>query len=154
MERSGVLNIIACACVLGLVSTPVRAGEMGHFHHLHLNVSDVKQTTEFYRKNLGVVPIDYAGKVPAILLERSFLLMNRMDSSKIANHQLTGLTHGRLGDAERPADVGLAEVAGRAVLSAGRRAAAGLARTCISTASIEVIELTDARGRCASITFT
>jgi len=39
------------------------------------------------------VPIRYDGKMPALLLERSFLFMNRVEAGSIVNHQLTGLTH-------------------------------------------------------------
>ena len=70
------------------------AAESGHFHHLHMNVSDVARTTKFYQQTFGVVPVQYDNRMPALLLERSFVFMNRMDAGKIGNHQMTGLTHG------------------------------------------------------------
>lgn len=69
------------------------AQETGHLHHVHLNVSDIQRTTAFYRQMFGVVPIQYAGRTPALLLERSFLLMSQKDAATIGNHQRTGLTH-------------------------------------------------------------
>jgi len=71
--------------------------DIGHLHHVHLNVSDVQKTTAFYQKYLGVAAVQYNDKMPALLLERSFLFMNRSESGKIHNHQLTGLTHGSWG---------------------------------------------------------
>ncbi|MEJ1964987.1 MAG: VOC family protein [Gammaproteobacteria bacterium] len=69
------------------------AQETGHLHHVHLNVSDIKRTTDFYRRFFGVVPIQYDGRAPALLLERSFLFMTRRDAATTGNHQRTGLTH-------------------------------------------------------------
>ncbi len=69
------------------------AQEVGHLHHVHLNVSDIARTTDFYVKYFGVVPIQYDGRAPALLLERSFLFMTKRDASTIGNHQRTGLTH-------------------------------------------------------------
>jgi len=70
------------------------AAEQGHFHHLHMNVSDVARTTKFYQQMFGVAAIQYNNRMPALAMERSFLFLNRMDADKIGNHQLTGLTHG------------------------------------------------------------
>lgn len=70
------------------------AAETGHLHHIHMNVSDIQKTTEFYQKTVGAIPIKYNNQMPALLLDRSFLFLNRMDSAKIQNHQMTGLTHG------------------------------------------------------------
>lgn len=77
-----------------LFSVPALAAEQGHFHHIHMNVADVARTTKFYQQNLGVAAVQYNNRVPALMMERSFLFLNRMDTDKIANHQMTGLTHG------------------------------------------------------------
>jgi catechol 2,3-dioxygenase-like lactoylglutathione lyase family enzyme len=70
------------------------AAEQGHFHHLHMNVGDVARTTKFYQQMFGVAAVQYNNRVPALAMERSFLFMHQMDTAKIGNHQLTGLTHG------------------------------------------------------------
>jgi catechol 2,3-dioxygenase-like lactoylglutathione lyase family enzyme len=69
------------------------AQETGHLHHVHLNVSDIGRTTDFYQRIFGVVPIQYDGRAPALLLERSFLFMTQREAASIGNHQRTGLTH-------------------------------------------------------------
>ena len=89
--RSALRWSVLLATILGV---PAFAAESGHLHHIHMNVSDVARTTKFYQQFFGVVPIQYNNQTPALLLERSFLFMNRMDAGKIANHQMTGLTHG------------------------------------------------------------
>jgi catechol 2,3-dioxygenase-like lactoylglutathione lyase family enzyme len=77
-----------------LSALPALGAETGHLHHIHMNVSDVDRTTKFYQQIFGVVPIQYNNRMPALLMERSFLFLNRMDADKIGNHQMTGLTHG------------------------------------------------------------
>jgi catechol 2,3-dioxygenase-like lactoylglutathione lyase family enzyme len=97
----GVLR--SCFLLAGLIGgASAGAAEVGHFHHVHMNVSDVAKTTAFYQKSFGVVPIQYNNRVPALLLERSFLFMNRVDAAKIQNHQMTGLTHGSWSTADGP----------------------------------------------------
>lgn len=81
---------------------PALAAEEGHLHHIHMNVSDIQRTTAFYQKTFGALPIQYDNRVPALLLDRSFLFLNRMDAAKIQNHQLTGLTHGSWSTANGP----------------------------------------------------
>ena len=69
------------------------APEVGHLHHVHMNVSDIQRTTDFYRKFFGVVPVQYNGHAPALMTERSFLFLTKRDAASIGNHQRTGLTH-------------------------------------------------------------
>jgi catechol 2,3-dioxygenase-like lactoylglutathione lyase family enzyme len=88
-RRSGLL----AALISLLPVLDAAAAEAGHLHHVHMNVGDVDRTTDFYRKYFGVVPVAYAGRTPALLLERSFLFMNKRDAATIGNHQRTGLTH-------------------------------------------------------------
>lgn len=83
--------------LLPLVVSMARAAEPGHFHHLHMNVSSIERTTQFYQQKLGVAAVRYNDKVPALAMERSFLFMNEVGTGPILNHQLTGLTHGSWG---------------------------------------------------------
>jgi catechol 2,3-dioxygenase-like lactoylglutathione lyase family enzyme len=91
MSRFGRRTVMMLATVL--MTLGAVAQETGHLHHVHMNVSDIKQTTDFYKKFFGVVPIQYSGRTPALLLERSFLFMSQRDAASIGNHQRTGLTH-------------------------------------------------------------
>jgi catechol 2,3-dioxygenase-like lactoylglutathione lyase family enzyme len=84
---------LAAMALTALVGMSAAAQEVGHLHHVHMNVSDIDKTSEFYQRVFGVVPIKYNGKVPALLMERSFLFMTKREAGKLVNHQLTGLTH-------------------------------------------------------------
>ncbi len=54
--------------------------EPAHFHHVRLNVTDPAETIKFYTKNLGATQTKYHGLVDALFTERSFLLLNKVDS--------------------------------------------------------------------------
>jgi catechol 2,3-dioxygenase-like lactoylglutathione lyase family enzyme len=84
--------LFACA-LAALGPARLSAQENGHFHHLHMDVSDIEETVAFYQETFGVVAIDYAGHAPALMADRGFLLMEEMPRGEIRNHQLTGLTH-------------------------------------------------------------
>ena len=51
-----------------------------HFHHVRLNVTDPAKTIDFFTKNLGATEIKYHDRVRALFTERSFLLLNKVDS--------------------------------------------------------------------------
>lgn len=65
-----------------LCASTVRAAEVepAQFHHFHLNVINPADTVEFYRKGFGAVPIRYRNLQFALLTDRSFILMNQVDS--------------------------------------------------------------------------
>jgi catechol 2,3-dioxygenase-like lactoylglutathione lyase family enzyme len=65
--------------------------EHGHFHHVHLNVTDIAKTTAFYEKTFGVISIPYAGKAPALMAERSFIFLNEVPQP--ASQLQTGVIH-------------------------------------------------------------
>lgn len=88
--RHSRITAIALSALFGL---HVGAQEVGHLHHVHMNVTDINRTTEFYHRIFGVVPVQYNGKMPALLMERSFLFLNKTEIGAIGNHQRTGLTH-------------------------------------------------------------
>ena len=54
--------------------------ESARFHHVHLNVTDTARTLEFYPRIFGAIEIQYANTVPALFTERSFILLNQVDS--------------------------------------------------------------------------
>jgi catechol 2,3-dioxygenase-like lactoylglutathione lyase family enzyme len=54
----------------------VRADEPAHFHHVRLNVRDVKKSMPFYQRVFGAVPLKYRGHADSLFTERSFLLFN------------------------------------------------------------------------------
>jgi catechol 2,3-dioxygenase-like lactoylglutathione lyase family enzyme len=66
--------------------------EHGHFHHVHINVSDIAKTTEFYSKVFGVVPIRYGNLQTALMAERAFIFMNQVEPP-IKSQLQTGIIH-------------------------------------------------------------
>lgn len=92
--RSRILaRLRALAVTLALLSGSAMAQEAGRLHHVHLNVTDAEKSTAFYQRHFGVIPIRWQDRVPALLLERSFLLMETRPAGSIVNHQRTGFTH-------------------------------------------------------------
>jgi hypothetical protein len=71
--------LMVCGVLFG---ADAAAQEVGRLHHVHLNVSDIEKTTQFYQRHFGVPPIKYNGKGPALLLERSFLFLNKVDAGR------------------------------------------------------------------------
>ena len=51
-----------------------------NFHHVHLNVTNPAKTVAFYRKHFGAVGVQYYDKAPALFVERSFILLNKVDT--------------------------------------------------------------------------
>lgn len=83
----------AALSLLGLVGVALAAGsrpgvaaarsqdtavEPAHFHHVHLNVTDVDSTMAWYEKFFGANRIRYRDRSNALFTERSFILMNRV----------------------------------------------------------------------------
>ena len=92
--------LLAASVVLaGCMSSPAAnkaqatgAAEHGRFHHVHLNVSDISRTSEFYQRVFGVAPMQYGGKTPALMAERSFIFLNQVAAS-IGSQLQTGVIH-------------------------------------------------------------
>jgi catechol 2,3-dioxygenase-like lactoylglutathione lyase family enzyme len=58
----------------------LRADEPARFHHVHLNVTNVVESMQFYSRVFGAVPVKFQGTVDALFTERSFLFLNRVDA--------------------------------------------------------------------------
>lgn len=63
---------------LGVHAQIARQDVALHFHHVHLNVTDVAKTLEFYQRVLGAVPVKYGGTADSLFTERSFLLLDKV----------------------------------------------------------------------------
>lgn len=90
---SFIVGIAASLSLLGLVGVALateaprdlsaeqerrHAVEPAHFHHVHLNVTDVDSTMAWYEKFFGANRIKYRDRSDALFTERSFILMNRV----------------------------------------------------------------------------
>ncbi|MCK8482267.1 VOC family protein [Psychroserpens algicola] len=52
-----------------------------NFHHVHLNVTDRDSTISYYQKYFGATQVKYRDRVDALFTEKSFLLMNLVDTA-------------------------------------------------------------------------
>ncbi len=50
------------------------------FHHVHLNVTDPKKSSQFYSRVFRATPTKYNGVADALFTERSFILLNKVDT--------------------------------------------------------------------------
>jgi catechol 2,3-dioxygenase-like lactoylglutathione lyase family enzyme len=66
--------------VSSLLARGAAADEPAHFHHVRLNAPDPQESIAFYKKYYGAVPIKYRGNPDALFVERSFLLLNKVDA--------------------------------------------------------------------------
>ena len=51
-----------------------------NFHHVLLNVTDPGKSVRYYRRVFGAVPVKFRGGAEALFTERSFLLLNKVES--------------------------------------------------------------------------
>jgi len=85
------LAMIALA-VGSLTAGPSSAEDSAHFHHVHLNVTDAQESIDFYTSIFGATVVKYANVVDALYTERSFILLNEVDSPP-PNSLESGLWH-------------------------------------------------------------
>ena len=52
--------------------------ESAHFHHVHLNVTDPRETLRFYQFMFGAIQMRFRGAADALFTERSFILFNEV----------------------------------------------------------------------------
>lgn len=79
MLKRYLLGFFVCGLAVHM-AVAQEAVEPAHFHHVHLNVTDPAKTIAFYKKYFGAVDIDYYDQARALFVERSFLLLNKVDS--------------------------------------------------------------------------
>ncbi len=72
--------------------TDAWAVEAGHFHHIHLNVTDPSETIQFYRRFFGANSVKYRGVSDALFTEKSFILLNAVEAPP-PSHLATSLWH-------------------------------------------------------------
>lgn len=61
------------------------APEPAHFHHVHLNIADPRETVEFYKKYFGANEVKYQGLSDGLFTEKSFILLHRVDTAPPSN---------------------------------------------------------------------
>lgn len=69
--------------VMGIRSSQaVQADEVvpARFHHVHLNVTDPAKSIKFYERVFGATRTKYRGVADALFTEKSFILLNKVDT--------------------------------------------------------------------------
>jgi catechol 2,3-dioxygenase-like lactoylglutathione lyase family enzyme len=69
---------LSLCCLFILPAALARGEDRAHFHHVHLNVTNVEESLRFYARVFGAVPIKYRGTEDALFTERSFLFLDRV----------------------------------------------------------------------------
>jgi catechol 2,3-dioxygenase-like lactoylglutathione lyase family enzyme len=72
---------VAVATLLVALAIQAAPPEPAHFHHVHLNVVDVKKSVDFYAKTFGGVPVKFKDAADAVFTERSFIFFNAVPNA-------------------------------------------------------------------------
>jgi catechol 2,3-dioxygenase-like lactoylglutathione lyase family enzyme len=88
------MSVLSAVSTAGAVESKSNepSAEHGHFHHVHVNVSDVQKTSAFYEKVFSAVPITYGNRQLALLTDRSFIFLNQV-AAPIKSQLQTGVIH-------------------------------------------------------------
>ena len=82
-DRRRLIAAIATAAAATLMfaqQADAAEAEPARFHHVMLNVTDPGKSINFYRRVFGAVPIKFRGVSDALFTERSFILLNKVDT--------------------------------------------------------------------------
>src|SRR5262245_32001723 len=79
MRLAAVFLAIAVA-MLGAARLRAQTVEPAHFHHVLLNVTNPKKSIEFYKFVFGATDVKFRGVADALFTERSFILLNKVDT--------------------------------------------------------------------------
>jgi len=66
--------------------------DKANFHHVHLNVTDIDATVTYYQKFFGAKPIKYRNRSDALFTEKSFLLLDLVETPP-PTHEGSSLWH-------------------------------------------------------------
>ncbi len=79
--RTAIVAALVAGSSLGAVSQlTAQTVEPAHFHHVLLNSVDPAKSMQFYRRVFGATPIKFRGVADALFTERSFILLNKVDT--------------------------------------------------------------------------
>ena len=86
------LFIVVAQLMMSIWSSIGAESTRARFHHVHLNVTSPSQTIDFYTKYFGANRVTFNNRLPAIFTEKSFILLNKIDSTP-KSHLDTCLWH-------------------------------------------------------------
>ena len=99
----GVLAVVVAAALAGPIASQEAGAELepARFHHVHLNVTDIERSIDFYRGTFGALPIEFRGVADAVFTERSFILFNEVDEAPDGSQE-SGIWHFGWGGVDLP----------------------------------------------------
>lgn len=77
--------------------------DSANFHHIRLNVVDPAKSIEYYAKFFSAVPVKYRGIADAVLVDRSFILFNKVDEPA-PSKMITAIYHIGWGGVDGPSE--------------------------------------------------
>ena len=78
--------IMAAAVVVSMVAHGQESTvERAHFHHVHINAVDPAKSIAFYQKYFNASPVKFRGVADAALVDKSFILFNKVDEAADAS---------------------------------------------------------------------
>jgi catechol 2,3-dioxygenase-like lactoylglutathione lyase family enzyme len=80
------LNTVFAVVALGHTDEPA------HFHHVRLNVTNVRESIRFYSRVFGAVPVKFRGAADALFTERSLILFNEVNEPP-PSELISGIWH-------------------------------------------------------------
>jgi catechol 2,3-dioxygenase-like lactoylglutathione lyase family enzyme len=84
-------GLCAAISIIALASN-VSAETAANFHHVHLNVVNPESTIAYYKKFFSGVPVKFRGVSDAVFVDRSFILLNKVETPA-SSAQQTGIAH-------------------------------------------------------------
>ena len=98
-----IMRIVFALTFIFTIASGAIAQESATFHHVHLNVVDPGKTIDYYKKFFGGVPTKFRGKADALLTDRSFILLNKVDTPAEWK-MITAIYHIGWGGVDGPSD--------------------------------------------------
>jgi catechol 2,3-dioxygenase-like lactoylglutathione lyase family enzyme len=82
MIRTPRYALILSTMLAAFTAAPLSADDVepARFHHVMLNVTDPQASIQFYARVFGATPIKFRGVSDALFTERSFILLNKVDT--------------------------------------------------------------------------
>ncbi len=91
-RRWPVILVALSTSLISAILTKAEESEPASFHHVRLNVTDPAESIKFYERVFGAVPVKYHGVADALFVERSFILLNKVDTQPVSTLN-TGIWH-------------------------------------------------------------
>jgi len=103
MSRTLLIAFISAVLLIAVPAKSAAQDDAGRFHHVHLNVMDTNATVRHYVKFFSAVPVKFRGVSDALLTDRSYLLLNKVESAP-NTETLTSLWHIGWGGVDGPSE--------------------------------------------------